>query len=214
MTSGAATAAIVADDSDDSDGAPMTAEIARVATAQVTTGSVIELLANVEGAALVLRNLGLVVDPIRLVLWLLREVITGAAPWDPAHGTFGAHLRLRAWARLTARAEEIAIGRAMATGRGLDELHLSTAQVGTWVGTLDAARRLGELMPFVRAHDMSYVPIAARVRDSMRRQLARVVAAPSDGTVARAITDEATGPLEPGCDGVTDAPHDADGGRS
>ena len=63
---------------------------------------------------------------------------------------------------------------------------------------------LGELMPFIRAHDMTYVRIAAMVRDSMRRQLARVVAAPSDGTVARAITSEETGPLEPGCDGVTD----------
>ena len=39
---------------------------------------------------------------------------------------------------------------------------------------------------------------------AMRRELARIIAAPTDGTVARAITGEETGP-QPGCDGVTDA---------
>ena len=207
-----ALAAVTATAEDD-EPAPMSAEVARLATAQVTVGALIDLLAHLEGAALVLRNLGLVVDPIRLVQWQFREAIRGAEPWDPARETFGAHLKARAWTLLSKRAERIAIARAIQTGHGLDELQLSTAQVGTWSGVCEAARRLAELMPFVRAHDMTYVSVAGVLRDAMRRELARIIVAPTDGTVARAITGEETGP-QPGCDGVTDAPHDADGGRS
>ncbi len=102
---------------DDDRGEPMTAAIALVATPQVTLGSVIELLAYLEGVAL---------------------------------------------------------------------------------------RRLAEVMPFVRAHDMTYVGIAGVLRDWMRCALARIVAAPTDGAVERVLKGEETGP-QPGCDGVTDA---------
>ena len=188
----------------DGRGAPMTAAIARVATPQVTIGSVIELLAYVEGAALVMRCMGLEVDPIRLAQWEFQAATRGAAPWDPARGTFFAHLMAGAWARLSERVDAIAVKRAMATGHGLDVLKLSTAQVGTLAGVREAARRLAEVMPFVRAHDMTYVSIAGLLCSWMRRELARIVAAETDGTVARTIPGEETGP-QPGCDGVTDA---------
>lgn len=197
--------ATTAPERDDS-AAPMTAEIARIAAAQVTIGAVIELVASVEGAALVLRNVGLKIDPIRVVQWQFREAIRGVVPWDPAGGTFFAHLKASAWARLSAHADRVALARAYATGNGLDVLRVSIAQVGTLVGVRVAAQRLAELMPLVRATDMTYVSVAGVLRDVMRRELARIAATPTptDGVVAQAITGEETGPV-PGCDGVTDA---------
>lgn len=203
MQPGAALASTV-DAPDDDRGEPMTAAIALVATPQVTLGSVIELLAYLEGAALVMRSLGLEVDPIRLVQWQIQSTTRGSTPWDPGRGSFVEHLKAGAWRLLSERVDAIAVKRAMATGHGLDVLKLSTAQVGTLSGVIEAARRLAEVMSFVRAHDMTYVRIAGGLRDWMRRELARIIAAATDGTVAWAITGEETGP-QPGCDGVTDA---------
>ena len=189
---------------DDDRGEPMTAAIALVATPQVTLGSVIELLAYLEGVALVMCNLGVEVDPIRLAQWQFQSTTRGATPWDPGRGSFVEHLKAGAWALLSKRVDAIAVRSAMATGHGLDVLKLSTAQVGTLAGVVEAARRLAEVMPFVRAHDMTYVGIAGVLRDWMRCALARIVAAPTDGTVERMLKGKETGP-QPGCDGVTDA---------
>lgn len=184
-------------------GGPMSCAAAHVALSQVTTGAVIDLLARVEGAALVLRGVGLAIDPIRVVMWHFRATASGEAPWSPACSTVLAHVWARAWAQFSARVDTIVAVRALATGHDVAALRLSTAQVGTVAGVVEAARRLADVMPFVRAHDMTYVPAAAIVRDAMRRTLARLAEA-RDGVVAHEVLGEDTAPL--GGDGVIDVP--------
>ncbi len=150
----------------------MAPEVARLALREAGLTQVMELLAYVEGFALVVGSLGLALHPPRIVGHVGDLVLTGKRPWAPHRATFPAHLRAVAREVLT---ERLRLETATRTPPGLPEedARMAVAQVGGVAGMRELAHAAGELMVFVRADDVAMVTAAVVVCDVLRADLER-----------------------------------------
>ena len=151
---------------------PMAAGVARLALLETELTQVMELLAYVEGFALVVGSLGLGLHPPRIVGHVGDLVLTGRRPWAPHRATFPAHLRAVAHEVLV---ERLRLETATRTppGRSPEEARMAVAQVGGVAGVATLAHAAGELMTFVRSDDAAMVTAAVVVCDVLRADLER-----------------------------------------
>ncbi len=187
---------------------PMAAGVARLALLETGLTQVMELLAYVEGFALVVGSLGLGLHPPRIVGHVGDLVLTGKRPWAPHCVTFPAHLRAVAREVLIERLRLEAVTRTPA-GLPTEEVRMAVAQVGGVAGVATLAHAAGELMTFVRSDDAAMVTAAVVVCDVLRADLERCAradvvddtarcAAPPDAEAPPRAADVQRGPRADG----------------
>lgn len=169
----------------------------RLARTQLNVPALVDVIATVEGAALVLLGAGIAVDAVRVVRSRFAALLRGELRWEPVRGTLTERLIQSAWVLIMTRATKELIARGADVP--INELKLSPVQVGTAIGVLDAARMLGELMPQVRRHDVAYAPVATALHEWMMSQLGQ------EGAYALGMHDG----TEADNDGVTCMPRGA-----
>lgn len=170
---------------------PMAPGVARLALLELGLTQVLELLAYVEGFALVVGSLGLGLHPPRILSHAADLALTGGRPWAPHRATFPAHLRAVAHEVLTERLR-LEVQTRAAPGRACEDLRMAVAQVGGVAGVQTLAHAAGELMVFVRAADAAMLSPAVVLCDALRatlEQCARgdVVAAPTPAEAADGV---------------------------
>ena len=178
---------------------PMAADVARLALLETGLTQVMELLAYVEGFALVVGSLGLALAPVRIVRHAAELVTEGRAAWVPHRRTWPAHLRAVLRALLADRLRLEAVARTPA-GRPVEDVRMAVAQLGGLAGVAELAQAAGELMVFVRADDPAMLHEAVQVCDDVRARLAQLAAVPGADDTAPIVRMPASGAVSAAID--------------
>lgn len=154
----------------------MSPKLARMALRQASLTEVLPLLAYVEGFAITVAGSGVKFVVREVVSEVIRDVLDGSRAWQPGSRTFAAHLVAVAQAVMGDELRAIAEARARATSvASIDEVRMSTAQVGTLAGVAELAHWAGESMEFIRMGDISVLQETVRICDDLRRRLQRII---------------------------------------